>query len=181
MKFIANYISISRILLSLALIFTKPLSIDFFVIYILCGVSDILDGYIARKTNTISELGGKLDSVGDLIMVMVLMILLYPIINPTLKIILWISIIAIIKVISIMVVFIKYKTFEILHTYGNKFTGLMLFAFPVSIVWVQSDITMYIICMIASISAIEELLINLLSNELRINKKSIFLNNHHSY
>lgn len=174
MKSIANYISASRILLCLALIFTEPLSIAFFVIYILCGISDILDGYIARKTNTISELGGKLDSIADLIMVMVLMILLYPMINPTLKIIFWIAVIAMIKVISIMVVFIKYKTFEILHTYGNKFTGLFLFALPISLIWVQSNIMMYILCIIASISAIEELLINISSNELRTNKKSIF-------
>lgn len=175
MKFIANYISGSRMFLSLALILTKPLSITFFVIYILCGVSDILDGYIARKTNTISEFGGKLDSIADLIMVMVLMIVLYSIINPTLQIIVWIAIIGIIKVVSIMVVFIKYKTFEILHTYGNKFTGLILFTFPLSLIFVQSDVMMYIICVVASISAIEELLINLSSNKLLINRKSIFL------
>ena len=51
------------------------------------NVSDDLDGYIARKTETASKLGEKLDSVADLIMVVVLTIVLYPIINPTVQII----------------------------------------------------------------------------------------------
>lgn len=73
-----------------------------------------------------------------------------------------------------MVVFVKYKTFGILHTYGNKITGVVLFAFPLSLVFVQPDVLMYIICVVASISAIEELFIHLSSNELLANKKSIF-------
>lgn len=174
MKSIANYISIARIFLALTLFFVKPLSIVFFEIYLLCGISDVLDGYIARKTNTVSKLGDNTDSVADLIMVVVLIIVLYPIINPKVQIIVWIVIIGIIRVVSILVVFVKYKTFEILHTYGNKITGLVLFTFPLVLAFVQSDLLMYIVCLVVSISAIEELLIHLWSNEFRTNKKSIF-------
>ncbi|MFZ2538633.1 MAG: CDP-alcohol phosphatidyltransferase family protein, partial [Oscillospiraceae bacterium] len=125
MKSTANYISILRILLALTLALVKPLSIAFMVIYLVCGISDVFDGYIARKTDTVSRLGGKLDSIADLIMVAVLMIVLFPIINPTVQIITWIVIVVIIRAMSMIVVFVKYKTFEILHTYGNKITGLM--------------------------------------------------------
>lgn len=177
MKSIANYISIVRIFLSLTLLVAKPLSIVFFAIYLVCGISDVFDGYIARKTDTTSKLGEKLDSVADLIMVVILTIVLYPIINsiinPTVQIIVWIVIIGIVRVVSMIVVFVKYKTFGILHTYGNKITGLVLFTFPLSLAFVQSDVLMYIICMVASIAAIEELFIHLLSNELQANKKSI--------
>lgn len=174
-KSIANCISIVRIFLSLTLALVKPLSITFFTIYFLCGISDIFDGYIARKTNTTSKLGEKLDSAADLIMIVVLMIVLYPLINLTVQIIVWIIIIVIIRAVSMMVVFVKYKTFAILHTYGNKITGLVLFIFfPLSLAFVKSNVLMYIICVVASFSAIEELFIHLLSNELRANKKSIF-------
>jgi len=173
-KSIANYISITRIILALTLALAKPLSIAFISIYLLCGISDVLDGYIARRTDTVSKLGGKLDSIADLIMVVVVMIVLYPLINLTDQIIVWIVIIGIIRVVSMMVVFVKYRTFEILHTYGNKITGLILFAYPLLFAFVQLDALMYIICVVASISAIEELLIHLSSNELRTNKKSIF-------
>lgn len=173
MKSIANYISIARIFLALTLALAKPLSIVFLAIYLTCGISDVLDGYIARKTGTESKLGQKLDSIADLIMVVVLIIVLYPTINPTIQIIVWIVIIGIIRVVSMTVVFVKYKTFEILHTYGNKITGLVLFALPLSLAFAQSGVLMYIICVVASISAIEELFIHLSSNELRTDKKSI--------
>ena len=170
----ANYISIARMFLALTLALAKPLSIAFFAIYLICGISDIFDGYIARKTNTASKLGEKLDSFADLIMVAVLIIVLYPIIDPTVQIIVWIVIIGIIRAVSIMVVFVKYKTLGILHTYGNKITGLVLFVFPLSLAFVQSEVLMNIICVVASTSAIEELFIHLSSNELRTNQKSIF-------
>ncbi|AWK52098.1 CDP-alcohol phosphatidyltransferase [Clostridium beijerinckii] len=175
MKLIANYISISRIFLGLILALLKPLSIEFLVIYSFCGISDILDGFIARKTYTTSKLGEKLDSVADLIMCIVLIIVLYPIINLTVEIIIWIVIIGIIRVMSMTVVFIKYKTFGMLHTYGNKITGVMLFIFPLSLKYLQSDIMVYIVCVLAGISAIEEFLINLSSNKFQANRKSIFL------
>lgn len=171
---IANYISIARILLVLTLVLIEPLSTMFFAVYFICGISDIFDGFIARKTNTTSKLGEKLDSAADLIMVAVLIGILYPIINPTVQILAWIVIIGIIRVISVMVVFLKYKTFGILHTHANKITGFTLFIFPMLLVTFPSDELMYGICIIASISAFEELFINLLSNELRANKKSIF-------
>ena len=173
-KLVANIISITRIFLSLSLILVKPLSIVFISIYLVCGISDVFDGYIARKTETTSKLGEKLDSIADLIMVIVLMIVLYPIINLTVKIIVWITIIGIIRAVSMMVVLVKYKTFGILHTYGNKITGFVLFSIPLSLAFIQSYVLVYIICVVASISAIEELLIHLSSNELRINMKSIF-------
>lgn len=174
-KSIANYISITRIFLALSLLLTKPLSISFIAIYLFCEISDVFDGYVARKTYTTSKLGEKLDSATDLVMDMVLIIILYPIINPTFPIIVWILIIAIIRAVSMIVVFAKYKTFGMLHTYGNKFTGLVLFVFPLLFAFVKSDVLIYIICVIASISAIEELFIDLLSNEFQANKKSIFI------
>ncbi|MCG8485314.1 MAG: CDP-alcohol phosphatidyltransferase family protein, partial [Clostridia bacterium] len=149
MNSIANYISISRIFLALTLVIVKPLSLAFFIIYLVCGVSDIFDGYIARKTDTVSKLGKKLDSIADLIMVLVLAIVLYPTINPTVQVILWIVIIIVIRIVSMIIVYIKYKTFEILHTYGNKITGLMLFAFPLSLTFTQSNVLLYIICVVA--------------------------------
>jgi CDP-diacylglycerol--glycerol-3-phosphate 3-phosphatidyltransferase len=173
-KSLANYISIARMVLAFTLAFVKPLSIVFIAIYIICGISDVLDGYIARKTDTISKLGGKLDTIADFLMIMVLMIILFPIINPEVQIILWIVIIAIVKAVSVTIVFVKYKTFEILHTYGNKITGVLIFSLTPLLSFVQADMLVYIICMVASVSAIEELFIHLSSDELQINRKSIF-------
>ncbi|MEL7648842.1 MAG: CDP-alcohol phosphatidyltransferase family protein [Sedimentibacter sp.] len=175
MKSVANIISVARMVLVLVLIFINPLSTIFFTIYFICGISDMVDGYVARKTNTTSKLGEKLDSVADLIMIFVLAIKLYPIISPTVQIYYFIIIIGAIRTASIMAVFVKYKTFGILHTYGNKITGLMLFVFPFMLAVIKSDVSIYMLCMAAGISSLEELVINLLSSEWNANKKSIFI------
>jgi CDP-diacylglycerol--glycerol-3-phosphate 3-phosphatidyltransferase len=172
---IANFLSISRIVFAFALFFAEPLGIAFCAIYFICVLTDILDGYIARKTRTESKLGEKLDSVADLTFVVVLMIILFPVINPSVEVMIWIGIIGIIRVSSLLVAFVKYKTFAILHTYGNKITGLLLCVFPFAAYLVQShQILMYIMCGVASISALEELVIHLMSDELRPNRGSLF-------
>ncbi|WP_298841855.1 CDP-alcohol phosphatidyltransferase family protein [Clostridium sp.] len=176
MKSIPNYISFSRIFFSLVLILVIPLSLAFFVIYIICGLSDIMDGFIARKTLTISTLGAKLDSIADMIMIGVLLFILYPIINPSTKIINWVISIAILRLTSMAIALKKYKTFASLHTYGNKITGIVLFIFPLMLPYIHTTILLYILCAVASISAIEELFIQLTSSQLNLNKQSIFKN-----
>jgi CDP-diacylglycerol--glycerol-3-phosphate 3-phosphatidyltransferase len=171
MKSIANGITIARIFLVLILLLIEPLSTSFYVIYLICGISDILDGYIARKLGTVSKLGEKLDSVADLLMVAVLFVVLLPIIRFPVMIYYWIIGLAVIRLISIGFAFIKYKTFGILHTIGNKATGLMLLLFPLL---VQIDAFIYLLCLAATISAGEELCINLISKEFDGNRKSIF-------
>ncbi|HHY26204.1 MAG TPA: CDP-alcohol phosphatidyltransferase [Desulfitobacterium dehalogenans] len=174
MKSIPNWLSLSRILFSLSLLFVEPLSLVFYVVYIACGLSDMLDGFIARKTGTTSSLGAKIDSIADLVMVGVLFIVLLPIVNPKASILLWVILIGVIRFAAMIVARIKYNSFASLHTYGNKATGLVLFLFPLLLSFSHTDVLMYIICALAIISAIEELLIQLTSTELLLNRKSLF-------
>jgi len=174
MKLIPNCISLSRIILSLILIFIKPLSVSFYTIYIICGFSDIIDGFIARKAGSTSKFGAKLDSMADMIMIGVLLFLFYPILNPTIEFIIWVILISIIRVTSMLVAFNKYKTFASIHTWGNKITGMVLFLFPILFSYIDTIVLINTICAVASISAIEELIIQLTSRELQLNKQSMF-------
>lgn len=178
MSSLANGISCARILLALALLFIGPLSAAFFAIYVACGLSDVLDGYVARKTGAVSNWGGKLDSAADLTLALIVAIRLYPSAQPALtyEIMVWIVSIGLIRLGALLVVYRKFKTFEILHTYGNKATGVLLFVFPFTLPFGVMDPFVYILCGIAWLSALEELLIHLLSRELQTEKKSIFLN-----
>ncbi len=175
MKAIPNCISFYRILFSLILFVVKPLSIAFYAIYIVCGLSDIMDGFIARRAGVTSRLGAKLDTIADLIMAGVLLIVLYPIIHPTADIVLWIISIGMIRLASMVVVLMKYKVFAILHTYGNKITGIILFILPILLLHIPVTALLYIICVVASLSAIEELMIHLTSCELEVDKRSLFV------
>jgi CDP-diacylglycerol---glycerol-3-phosphate 3-phosphatidyltransferase len=105
----------------------------------------------------------------------VLFVVLYPIVNPQAEIVIWIISIGFIRLVSIVVALKKYKTFAIHHTYGNKFTGIVLFIFPFMIPFFSVNVLMYIICFVSSVSAIEELIIHVTSNRLQINKHSIFV------
>mgnify|MGYP003295366928 CR=1 FL=1 len=96
MKNIANYISISRIVMSILLLLTKTLTIPFIIIYLYCGVSDMVDGYIARKCNNTSEIGSMLDSIADIIFVIISIFKIVPFLNLPNVIIIWAIIIALI-------------------------------------------------------------------------------------
>ena len=74
----ANALTVSRIVLSIALLAPPALSPAFLLICALAGVTDMLDGYVARRTGTESELGARLDSIADLILVVICLVKILP-------------------------------------------------------------------------------------------------------
>lgn len=174
MKTIPNIITSLRILLSLILLFSKPYSLMFWIVFSICGVSDMIDGYIARKTNSTSRLGSLLDSYADIVFMSVVLIVILPTISVSKGILIWIIIIASIRTVSILIGYCKFHTFTVLHTYSNKATGFVLFCFPYLYKFIGINISSIIICTIASLSAIEELVINITSKELSRDNKGIF-------
>ena len=156
MKHIANYISISRALMSIMLAITETFSIAFYIIYIYCGISDILDGFIARKSKNESKLGARLDSASDIIFVIVAIIKILPALNLSKGIIIWIVIIALIKIINVICSCIYHKKLLLLHTVANKITGCLLFVTPFIIVNTNSIIFEIIICSIATFAVVQE-------------------------
>jgi Phosphatidylglycerophosphate synthase len=171
MRNTANCISIARIVLTLALLLTKPFSVLFLALYLAAGASDVLDGYIARKTKTTSKLGEKLDSAADIVLVAVLLVILFSFITVELWVILWIGFIAALKILSVIIVYIKYKIFGMLHTIANKVMGMLLFLFPLLYSAIQSDALIYALCAAATLTAVEELVINIRSKEWNANQK----------
>ena len=156
MKNVANYISISRAIMSVILAITETFSIAFYIIYIYCGISDMLDGFIARKSKNESEIGARLDSASDIIFVIVSMIKILPILTLTNGIIIWVVFIIFIKIINVTCSYIYYKKIVLPHTTANKITGFILFIAPFIIVNVNSIILEIIICSIATFAAVQE-------------------------
>ena len=93
MKNIANYISISRIIMAIVLLLPKTFSKTFYIIYIYCGLSDILDGFLARKYKITSKFGAKIDSIADMLFVVVSLLKILPVIEISIGIYIWIIII----------------------------------------------------------------------------------------
>ena len=156
MKNIANYLSISRAIMSIILAISETFSFPFYNIYIYCGISDMLDGYIARRTKSTSKIGARLDSIADIIFVIVAIIKILPVLHLSDGIVIWAVIIALIKICNIICGFIYYKKLVLLHTIANKITGFLLFVAPLIIVNFDFIIFEIIICIIATFSAIQE-------------------------
>ena len=173
-KYAATTITTIRIIGAVSLLFIKPLTTLFYAIYFMCGVSDILDGYIARKTNTISKAGATFDSIADFIFVSVMVVIFIPLISWEMWLIYWIVAITIIRLVSLLIGLAKYHSVAFLHTYANKATGLALFLFPLFYHVADITIVAVALCIIASLSAIEELVINLKKKVLDKNIRSLF-------
>lgn len=100
---IANIISTSRIIISFLIIFTKPFSYLFYIFYLLSGISDILDGYIARKFHQQSDLGAKLDTIADMVFFFICFLKIYSFLNLEWWMLIWLLIIFCIKISTILI------------------------------------------------------------------------------
>jgi CDP-diacylglycerol--glycerol-3-phosphate 3-phosphatidyltransferase len=133
-----------------------------------------LDGYIARKTGTTSKLGEILDSVADLVLAAVMLVIFVPLFAWEQWMLYWMGMIASARFLSLAVGYLKYKSLPLLHTYANKATGIALCCFPILYQILGLTVTAAILCGIASLSALEELAINICSRELNRNVTGIF-------
>lgn len=134
---IANIITALRIVFSILLLFCSPLSVEFYVLYIAAGLSDIFDGIAARKTKTESEFGARFDTVSDLMFFSVCLVKLVPILAFKVWMYILIIIVAIIKIISVLSGYVMFKRFVAVHTVMNKVTGILLFALPFAVRFVE--------------------------------------------
>lgn len=153
---IANALTISRLILSPSLLFLPPFSAPFTAAYLYCGMSDMADGYIARKTHTESETGAKLDSIADLVFTAICILRFLPRMHIDAWLWLWIALIALVKTANIASVVARHKGFSMPHTAANKITGALLFALPLSMPFADIRYTAIPVCAVASFAAIQE-------------------------
>ena len=79
MKRLPNDISAFRIAGSIGLLFCDVSGLPFWVLYALCGISDMVDGWLARKLHAETKAGAILDSVSDIVFVACCAIRLLPV------------------------------------------------------------------------------------------------------
>ena len=152
----ANIVTSLRIVCSIALLFCPVFSSAFYALYLTAGVSDMVDGWIARRTHTASELGAKLDTIADFVFVIVCLVKLLPVLDIPVWLYVWIGFIALIKIINIISGFVVQKRFVTVHSMMNKVAGLLLFAFPLSISFLDLKFTAGVVCIFATFAAIQE-------------------------
>ncbi|MCQ2911580.1 MAG: CDP-alcohol phosphatidyltransferase family protein [Clostridia bacterium] len=177
MKNLANYVTLVRILFCLFLLFLYPFSDLFYAIYIVCGFTDIIDGFVARKFDIETDFGARFDSLADIVFVVVSAIKIIPSIFESIDIKLWMFaiFIAIAKLLSMGLVAIKHNTFGLIHSILNKMAGLSLFISPFFLNIMNRNMLVAIICLICSIAALEEVVMNLLHTDLDLNRRGLYI------
>lgn len=122
----ANIITCCRIVCSILMIFFHMPSTPFYILYMICGLSDVLDGIIARKTNTASSFGARLDTIAG------------------------------VKIANIIFGVVCTKRLIVEHTLLNKITGVLLFLLPLTLFWINFKYSAMVVCVVATFAAIQE-------------------------
>lgn len=155
-KHMANIITGCRVLGSILLLFFPAFSSWFYILYLFCGFTDMIDGSIARKTNSSSKFGARLDSVADFVFVVACLVKLLPTMQIPSWLWIWIAVIAVIKIINVVSGFVCKKRFVVEHTIMNKVTGLLLFMLPLTLAFIDLKYSATVICCIATFAALQE-------------------------
>ena len=152
----ANIITGIRIVCSLALLFCPVFSSAFYILYIVAGISDMIDGTVARKTGTVSNFGLKLDTAADFVLVLCCLIKLIPILHIPTWLIIWIIVIAVIKAINLISGYVMRKELVVVHTVMNKVTGILLFVLPLTLTFIDLKYSGMFVSAVATFAAIQE-------------------------
>lgn len=177
MKNIANIITAMRIAAAAVMLFTSRLSVPFFVVYTVGGISDMVDGTIAGKLGTAGDSGARLDSIADLLFFASAAIKLLPALWDALTVYaLWaVCIIAGIKCITAVFGAVKFRRLCFLHTHLNKFTGVAVFLLPYFLRAGCFAVLVYAVCGFAFLAAIEEFICAVKMKEYDPEIKGIFI------
>ncbi len=149
---------------------TQPVA--FFTIYCVCGVTDLIDGWVARRTGTVSAFGSILDSIADLAFYTVMLLLIFPVLWENLPPVVWVflGVILFTRLVSYAVCALKYRRFASVHSIFNKITGAGVFLLPLVCGVTLSlfngrnpvlTVYSFLLCACGEIASIHELILHL--------------------
>ena len=150
MKQIPDLLSASRIALCLPLLMVDAMTLPFWVLYVIAGTTDMLDGFLARRWGVESKFGARLDSLADLVFVLAVGYKLFPYLKLPIALWMMIGLIALVKVSNAISAYVlrhriecmeqreppnlfgwpsrdRQRQSQFLHTKANKLTGFLLF------------------------------------------------------
>ena len=151
MKRIPDLLSMSRIVLCLPFLLVDTMTVPFWTLYLIAGLTDMLDGFLARRWGVESKFGARLDSLADFVFVLAVGYKLFPWLKLPTALWMMIGLIALIKVINAISSFVVKHRVAFLHTKANKLTGFLLFigmmaigqSYFVPVVWAIACIALF--------------------------------------
>jgi len=169
-KYAADLITLFRIPMGIALLFFPLFSFCFFLFYLLGGVCDVLDGMVARRTNTVSDFGSRLDTAADFVFFAALLWKILPAVVFTRWASVWVMLIVLIKAATLVFSLIRHRKTVAKHTVPNKLCGVLLFLFPLILYFFSPlAITVFLAltCVVATVASVHECYLVLTRKESR--------------
>ena len=151
MKRIPDFLSVSRIALCLPLLLVDAMTKPFWVLYLIAGLTDMLDGFLARRWGVESKFGARLDSLADFVFVLAVGYKLFPWLKLPTALWILIGLIALVKVSNAVNSYVVEHRIQFQHTKANKLTGFLLFigmmaigqSYFVPVAWVIACIALF--------------------------------------
>ena len=156
----ANILTTVRIICAPLILIFPAFSTQFYVFYLLGGITDAIDGTVARKLGKATAWGAKYDSAVDILFALAALIRIIGSVDFPLWLLLWIGTIAFIKAANMIAGFLRYHRFTAVHSVWNKACGVAVFLSPLFIgaecAWQAKAPAAMAVCVIASIAAVQE-------------------------
>jgi len=141
-KHIPNALSISRVPLSIALLFLTKAPVVFLIVYAIAGTTDILDGFLARRFHWESESGAKIDGFADIGFMLALLGIVFGVMRGVLHFELYliagVAVVAALKIVNLCFTKKKFKQWSTMHTLANKYTAVPFYFIVPYCVWFQT-------------------------------------------
>ncbi|MEE0886681.1 MAG: CDP-alcohol phosphatidyltransferase family protein [Treponema sp.] len=155
-RYAANIITNLRIVFSILLLIFPAFSFWFYAMYLAGGITDMIDGAVARKTNSVTPFGSRLDSFADLVFVLSALAKILPTADVPKWALIWTAVIAAVKIAGNISGFVRNRKFLAEHTVMNKITGFMLFLLPLTFPFVDMRFSLFAVCFVATAAAVQE-------------------------
>ena len=184
LKTIPNMLSVSRLILIPAMAIPCFFLNDesqarfiFLVMFILIGVTDKLDGTLARYLNQTSHLGAKLDTMADMVFYPLITVWLYRFAHQVVDG-WWNLVYLLIGLFFTKMVLgkIKFGEIPVFHTIGGKtFAASLFFFMIIAILYPETAARIFpILCVIGYVNQLEEMYIFITREKVDENIKSVF-------
>ena len=142
--------------LCLPLLLVDVMTVPFWVLYLIAGLTDMLDGFLARRWGVESKFGARLDSLADFVYVLTVGYKLFPWLKLPASLWMMIGFIALVKMVNAICSYVEKHRIEYLHTKANKLTGFLLFIGMMTIGQSYFVPVAWVIACIALFAAIQE-------------------------
>ena len=167
----ANILTALRIVSGLSLLFCPVPGVLFYIICVFAGITDMLDGAVARKTGKACAFGSCFDTVADFVFFALCLIKLLPALCLPVWVYIWTAVIAAVKTVTVVSGFVIRKSFVCVHSVMNRITGAVLYVLPLTAGLSGFRHTVAAVCALASFAAVQECYLILTGRDIIIDRK----------